>query len=939
MRSTYGNKLGGVPRSNIQIPPDEVRYSPLVKANGTRDKLLDWQLYFKKEADGGILPEYKNDQQRTDETGAVELNESGEFDFGNIIYAFRDIRLVPYYDEFNNRVTTQIAGDTIPGKWDLVADLYLYLKRDAVIESRGSEIVTEYFSGIIQPDVLLAPGQLEYSLKPCNNGRNYVDWYYKFSVDEIESLSGVDFKQLSKNTGDPVELRDRILREVVINGAQTKIVHLARRGTVPKGHGVVPLSGEYIPSQDEEITWDGFSPDTNQIRFFKPTSTVSSAVQTQGKSWLEVIKQSILNALRNAGVEKHDRPITQNIVWQTIWKAWSGAKYDNVSIDITDPRLDDDSSRYDGALLPLEAEDYPIDSEFATNYYLPRAVKWLRVSKKLLDGAYPNIGRGKTSCVDVLPSDDCTKVPFKLVDAKRRIDAESYKFISKDTSTYRPIPGQPCYQGLPATYERTAVYEYTSSKECFDGKVDSSGKITGERKTLYSYSLKTEIENVVEWENIIRNSIAPTCECYELSVQNPPCIDPNDPQGCNIMYTDTIYTICPDDGPYYYHNREIPPNAVPTRLEIRYISDHECHDNTKIATYYPIKTERDILHAFPTIFTDGEFNFPKENEHYDQIFDKPICYINPKQNELSKKYYTDVILKNELDKSIEFSLAYANKNGFGSEIIGERDTDAISNLTYKQYKSILTENDSKEFVFYNNGVKTTNPQDFYILNFNNKSIKDRVDVGNFQLNLMDVETSSSIITLIDNSFDLVNNLYYSESPYTSFSLISGSLLNGPHSSGIGNSTTNNSFTTYGELYPNLGIIVFNSELLDSELNFTTVTSSNVFANNEMNLFTSISGAMSLGYPMQIRSSERKVSNNYFVRVPFNEANYTNNPTFYNKNKNGKINNSDFVHHPVIYVTTVGLYNDANELLAVAKLNKPLKKTKDTELLLNIKLTI
>ena len=87
----------------------------------------------------------------------------------------------------------------------------------------------------------------------------------------------------------------------------------------------------------------------------------------------------------------------------------------------------------------MEAEDYPIDSEFATNYYLPRAVKWLRVSKKLLDGAYPNIGRGKTSCVDVLPSDDCTKVPFKLVDAKRRIDAESYKFISKDTSTYRPI--------------------------------------------------------------------------------------------------------------------------------------------------------------------------------------------------------------------------------------------------------------------------------------------------------------------------------------------------------------------------------------------------------------------------------------------------------------------------------------------------------------------
>jgi hypothetical protein len=929
MRSTYGNKLGGVPRSNIQVPPDEIRYSPILKADGTRDKLLDWQLYFKKEEDGGILPEYKTDPIRADELGTNEISEGGEFDFGNILYAFRDIRLVPYYDELNNRVTTQIGGDTIPGKWDLVADLYLYLKRDTVIQSRGSEVITEHFSGIVQSDILLSSGQLEYSLKPCDNGRNYVDWYYKFDVDEIESLSNVDLKQLSKNTNKSIELRDRILREVVLNGAPTKIVSLAKRGTVPKGQGVLPLSGEYTSGQEEEITWDGFTPDGNQLRFFQPSTPPQPALQTQTKNWIEALKQSVLNAIRNAGIEKHDRPITQNIVWQTIWKAWSGAKYDGVSIDVTDPRLDDDSTHYDGALLPLEAEGHPINSEFASNYYLPRNVKWLRVSKKLLDGAYPNIGRGKTLCVDVLPSDDCTKVPFKLVDAKRRIDSESYKFISKDTSKYHPIPGQPCYQGLPATYERTAVYEYTSSKECFDGKVDSNGNLTGQRKTLYSYNTKTEIENVVEWENIIRNSISATCECYELSVQNPPCIDPNDPDGCNIMYTDTIYTICPDDGPYYYNSREIPPNAVPTRLEIRYISDHECHNNTKIATYYPIRMDKDVINSYKTIFTDGEFNFPTESESYPQVFDKPVCLLNTNQNEASKKYHTDVIIKNELDKSIEFSLTYANKNGLGSEKIGERDSDAISKLIYTQYKSILTENNSNEISFYEDGVKKSNPDDYYVINFNNDSMKDRIDVGNFQLSLMEIETSSSIISLIDNSFDLVNNIYYSESPYFSFSLVSGSLLDGPYQT--------NSLTTYGEMYPNLGIIILDSEKLNSELNFTTVTSSNVFANNEMNLFTSISGAMSLGHPMQIRSSEQKVSNHYFIRVPVNEANYTNNPTYHNAN--GKITNTGFVHYPLTYVTTIGLYNDENELLAVGKLNKPIKKTKDTELLFDIKLTI
>ena len=41
--------------------------------------------------------------------------------------------------------------------------------------------------------------------------------------------------------------------------------------------------------------------------------------------------------------------------------------------------------------------------------------------------------------------------------------------------------------------------------------------------------------------------------------------------------------------------------------------------------------------------------------------------------------------------------------------------------------------------------------------------------------------------------------------------------------------------------------------------------------------------------------------------------------------------------PVSYVTTVGLYSADNELLAVAKLSEPLKKTPDTELTLRVRL--
>ena len=44
-----------------------------------------------------------------------------------------------------------------------------------------------------------------------------------------------------------------------------------------------------------------------------------------------------------------------------------------------------------------------------------------------------------------------------------------------------------------------------------------------------------------------------------------------------------------------------------------------------------------------------------------------------------------------------------------------------------------------------------------------------------------------------------------------------------------------------------------------------------------------------------------------------------------------------INQPETYITTVGLYNDSNELLAVAKLSKPLSKNFNKEALIRIKL--
>ena len=74
---------------------------------------------------------------------------------------------------------------------------------------------------------------------------------------------------------------------------------------------------------------------------------------------------------------------------------------------------------------------------------------------------------------------------------------------------------------------------------------------------------------------------------------------------------------------------------------------------------------------------------------------------------------------------------------------------------------------------------------------------------------------------------------------------------------------------------------------------------------------------------------------YFCRVNHNDFNYSSNPTYLSGSKlRVKTMAADA---PVSYLTTIGLYSADNELLAVAKLSEPLRKSSDTELTLRVRL--
>ena len=75
---------------------------------------------------------------------------------------------------------------------------------------------------------------------------------------------------------------------------------------------------------------------------------------------------------------------------------------------------------------------------------------------------------------------------------------------------------------------------------------------------------------------------------------------------------------------------------------------------------------------------------------------------------------------------------------------------------------------------------------------------------------------------------------------------------------------------------------------------------------------------------------------YFCRANTQDYNYSSNPTYLTASKI-RVKNDNPKAEPVSYITTVGLYSADNELLAVAKLSEPLKKTPSNELTLRVRL--
>ena len=218
-------------------------------------------------------------------------------------------------------------------------------------------------------------------------------------------------------------------------------------------------------------------------------------------------------------------------------------------------------------------------------------------------------------------------------------------------------------------------------------------------------------------------------------------------------------------------------------------------------------------------------------------------------------------------------------------------------------------------------------------------MKDRLNPGTWTIALSGSNTAGAATTL--NLTDNSKTTNPTAAPFGE-----------KYSIQVGSAGSVTDTTEHGLFYPDAGILVLDATRMSASLqgkpayktveNVTPalhqgngltpdhrVTSG---ADNAHKLVTALSkGSVTL------RSEEKQYIYDYFCRAKANEFNYSQNLTFWSGSQYD-IRHSDMINNPQVYITEVGLYDDAGELMAIGRLSSALEKNFSSEAIIKVRLT-
>lgn len=284
-------------------------------------------------------------------------------------------------------------------------------------------------------------------------------------------------------------------------------------------------------------------------------------------------------------------------------------------------------------------------------------------------------------------------------------------------------------------------------------------------------------------------------------------------------------------------------------------------------------------------------------------------------------YQTGSTLSNA---AVQFDIAYADSKGSGSVLYNNAVPGVSPTKTiYGQYRSMILEDENSSFTF-GKGTNVYTTTNFWVINFERARYKQSLFPGSLNLKL---SGSGGIINLTDDSIDNPVSQFLGSTRV--YQLISGSngtagtLAASGYVAGSG---------SYGLVFPDLGTILINPTAVSQSISVSPSRSNNSNGLNNAKLFN----AIDLGDSFTVNSQETLTSDYVFVRARNSEFNYSENPSFIS-GSTGEVIYDNFINAPQVYLTTVGMYNDSNELVAVAKMSRPLLKDFTKEALIRVKL--
>ena len=308
----------------------------------------------------------------------------------------------------------------------------------------------------------------------------------------------------------------------------------------------------------------------------------------------------------------------------------------------------------------------------------------------------------------------------------------------------------------------------------------------------------------------------------------------------------------------------------------------------------------------------------------------------------------------------EFNVAFGSLNGHGA--LKETGTKSETEAIYKQYSSLLLGPTEVTGGFIisapgaSSAVAAGRDEEIFVLSARRSNMKDRINKGTWQITLSG--STSHVAGAVAPTGATVLNLKDDSGTVSPTATPAGPRYNIVSCSADGSSVLPATTKNFGFFYPDAGILVFSAAELSASIpgasgsavntpvtfqpgptaglhrGFAFSTASNADKKTALRFINCLQPN---GAQLSFRDEEDQVSAQYFCRVPSLQMNFSNNPTFISGSQN-ELRQSTMIGNPVTFISSVQLYNDAGDMVAVGNLSTPLKKSFTSEATIKVKLT-